>query len=310
MSELAPHRLNSFLANLTQAMRSTAETARVASIERCRIDAKAYVEQVQARTVDEAGALRSDSEADVVTIRARAKAQVDRVRVETEERVARRLDLLQQELADYNSSIELEVVRVQERVAAFQDEVARFFEEIQGADPSALANMAYEMPSPPEFDPEREALATEPEKLDREIDSEPRAEMVPPGGPRAPSGGRVAPARGALAPGTLSGAGAVRGRLYSEWYGEVERLRQIGDEDDAITLLFDIVAGAEAESQADGSPVAPRAYEELAAIYLGRNDAEEEQSILERFARQEHAPGVVASRLQERLKTLRKSPRR
>jgi len=324
VNESPPRRLNPFLADLTQAMRSAAEAARLEAIEGRRNDAKAYVDEIQARTADEAGALRLDSEADVTTIRARAKAQADQVRVETQERIARRQQLLGQELADYNSTVELEVGRVQERVAAFQDEVGRFFEALQGADPLVFANMASKMPSPPEFDVKRESSVTEPEKVDPEIAGQPRAEMAPAdapaapaGAPAAPAGGppvpavaQVAPARVPLLPGTLSGAGAVRGRLYSEWYGEVERLRESGHDDDALALLLDMVAATEAEARAEGSAVAPSAYESLAAIYRGRGDADAEQSLLERFARQEHGPSVATSRLLERRAALKKSNRR
>ena len=317
MNESPPRRLNPFLADLTQAMRSTAEAARLEAIEGRRNDAKAYVDEIQARTADEAGALRLDSEADVTTIRARAKAQADQVRVETQERIARRQQLLGQELADYNSAVELEVGRVQERVAAFQDEVGRFFEALQGADPLVFANMASKMPSPPEFDVKRESSVTEPENVDPEIAGQPRAEMAPADAPAAPAGGppvpavaQVAPARVPLLPGTLSGAGAVRGRLYSEWYGEVERLRESGHDDDALALLLDMVAATEAEARAEGSAVAPSAYESLAAIYRGRGDADAEQSLLERFARQEHRPSVATSRLLERRAALKKSNRR
>jgi hypothetical protein len=324
VNESPPRRLNPFLADLTQAMRSTAEAARLEAIEGRRNDAKAYVDEIQARTADEAGALRLDSEADVTTIRARAKAQADQVRVETQERIARRQQLLGQELADYNSAVELEVGRVQERVAAFQDEVDRFFEALQGADPLVFANMASKMPSPPEFDVKRESSVTEPEKVDPEIAGQPRAEMAPAdapaapadapaapaGGPPVPAVAQVAPARVPLLPGTLSGAGAVRGRLYSEWYGEVERLRESGHDDDALALLLDMVAATEAEARAEGSAVAPSAYESLAAIYRGRGDADAEQSLLERFARQEHGPSVATSRLLERRAALKKSNRR
>jgi hypothetical protein len=298
-------------------MRSTAETARLAAVEHCREESKTYVEQLQAQTVDEAGSLRRDSEADVATIRSRSKSQVDQVRAETEERIARRMEHLQQELADYNAAIELEVQRVQERVVAFEAEVQRFFETLlQGADPTVFANMAYRMPSPPEFDPNRPAPAPEPSKPDQQTDRGPGPQAAQAGGPAAQAGGPAASAampaamRAPIMPGTLSGAGAVRGRLYSEWYPEVERLRAIGDDEHAVILLLDIVTATEAEAQAEGSYVSPRAYDDLAAIFLARNDPEEELSILERFARQDHAPTVVAAKLLERRKVLKKQIKR
>lgn len=297
VNESAPRRPNRFLADLTQAMRSAAETVQQVSIDQCRADAKAYVEALGSQTADQAGTIKEAAEADVDTIRERSEAQVERVRAETEQRIARRRELLEQELAAHNSAIELEVERVQERVTAFQNEVGRFFDHLlQDPDPTVFANMASQIPSPPDFEPAREAPAKEPEKLGSELEGKSRAE--------------IAATRAPLAPGTLSGAGAVRGRYYPEWYPEVERLREIGDEDNAVTLLLDIVAATEAESQAEGVAVAPVAYGELAVIYRGREDAEAEISILERFARQEHAPGGVSSRLLERLSSLKGPTRR
>jgi hypothetical protein len=309
VNELAPHRLNPFLADLTQAMRSTAETAKLATVEQCRADAKAYIEHIQARTADEAGTLREDCEADLVTIRAMAKAQTDRVRVETQTRVAKRMENLEQELADYNAAIEREVQAVEQRVAAFQDEVTRFFETLlAGGDPSVFANMAWRMPSAPEFDPEIQApAATPPVPEPGPSGAAPAAPA--PAAPQAPAGPIPPAARAPLLPGTLSGAGAVRGRLYTEWYPEVERLRAIGAEADAVALLLDMVFAAEGESRADGSYIASRPYEELAGIFLARNNFEEEQSILERFNRQEHAPNAATARLLERLKVLKKTKR-
>jgi hypothetical protein len=403
LNESAPHRLNPFLADLAQAMRSTAETARVETTERCREEAKAYVEQLQARKADDIAAFRAASDADVQSIRERSKAQVDRVRVETEERVSRRRELLAQGLAQYASAVELEVQRVQERVEAFQIELTKFFEQLlEGgeADPTVFANMASRMPGPPDFDLDHETIGEETNRNGANghssangqsvatvagslpMASAPQAAPAPvaPAAPSArpapvvgsfapePAPASAAPAvtsapapvpaappapvvasapapaapapapapaaaapvrnvpvagfdaaaanRAPLLPGTLSGAGAVRGRLYSEWYGEVERLRAIGDEAGAVELLLDIVAGTEAESRAEGGPVAPQAYEELAVIYRSRDDITAEFAILERFARQEkfahqqHAPGEVGGKLLDRWNTLKKQGKR
>jgi len=298
VNESAPRRPKRFLADLAQAMHSAAETAKLASIERCGADAKAYVEALSSQTTDEAGAMKRAAGADVATIRERSKARVERVRAESQQRIARRRELLEQQLAEYDSDIELEVERVQERVTAFQNEVARVFDQLpQGADPTVFATMASQMPSPPGFeDLGRETPENERQKLDRELHGKAQAQ--------------TAAARAPLAPGTLSGAGAVRGRYYPEWYVEVERLREIGDEDSAVSLLLDIVEATEAESHADDLAVAPAAYEELAVIYRGRVGVEAEISILERFARQKHAPGAVPTKLLERLASLKGPTRR
>ena len=163
MNETAARHPNRFLADLTQAMRSTAETARQATIDQCQADAKTYVEKLHARTDDEAASLRKAAEADVSAIREWSKAEVERIRGETEQRIARRRELLEQELQEYNSAIEFEIERVQKRVSGFEEEVASFFEQLmKEADPTIFASMAAQMPDPPMFsDQDRGAITTE-----------------------------------------------------------------------------------------------------------------------------------------------------
>ena len=153
MNETAARHPNRFLADLTQAMRSTAETARQQTMEQCQADAKTYTESLHTRTDDEAASLRKAAEADVSAIRDWSKAEMERIRVETEQRISRRRELLEQELQEYNSAIELEIERVQKRVVNFEEEVASFFEQLlQEADPTVFASMAAQMPDPPAFD--------------------------------------------------------------------------------------------------------------------------------------------------------------
>jgi hypothetical protein len=315
VNESLPHRQSLLLRNLAQAMCSTAETARQESIEQCRADATAYLELAKARQVDETAAIRAAGEADFATIRERFEAQIEQVRVETE----RRLELLEQQRAGYRSTLELLIQRVEERSREFQNELARFFERLlQVSDPTVFASLASHMPSPPDFALELEPPAREPEAPDRELDLQPPAEVdpratepeIPPRELVGQARAEVAPTRMPLAPGTLSGAGAVRGRYYPEWYGEVERLREIGDEHGAVVLLLDIVSGTEAESYAEGVPVSPTAYAELADMYRARGDSIAEFSILDRFSRQSLPKGVEPSRLLTRLASLKGSTKR
>jgi hypothetical protein len=311
VNEPAPHRLNPFLADLAQAMRSTAETARTEAVERARADAKAYVERIQARMGDETAAFRNAADEDAATIQERAKTEAEQVRVETEQRIARRRERLKQELEEYKAAVEAEAQRVQERVAAFQEELTKFFEKIlEGdADPTVFANMASMMPSPPDFEGRSDGQATQVETPADAIPLPP-VQTVLAAAP-APSQANVPPAqRAPLLPGKLYGAGAVRGRLVTEWYGEVERLNAIGDINAAVDLLLDMVTGTEGESQSDGSYVASRPYEELALIYGASGDASAEFSILERFSRQQYAPGPASQRLIERMNVLKKSVKR
>ena len=111
----------------------------------------------------------------------------------------------------------------------------------------------------------------------------------------------IAAARPALAPGDETGPGTLRGHHHSAWHAEVDRLRDNGDHSAAVGLLLEIVDATEAESRAERFGVAPAAYEALAVIYRQRKDQASEVAILERFARQAHAPGALPPKLLERL---------
>jgi hypothetical protein len=317
VNELAPRRPSSLLAGLAQAMSATAEAAKIDVTARCRENATTYVERTRATSVDGLAALRSAAESDIATLRERCDAQIERLRVDTETHVARRQEILQQQLAQLDPAAETEAARVQERVAAFEAEMARLFEQLmQTTDAMTFADLASRMPSSPVFGGEPELPVPPPLRMDH------LAAQRPSGGNGTGNGNGngtgngngngpapVASSRAPLLPGALSGAGAVRGRLYWEWYGEVARLREIGDEAGAVALLLDVVAGTEAESQADGSNIAPTPYQELAAIYRGHSDNEAETSLLERFARQQHTAGAATSQLLDRLAALKKSKR-
>lgn len=150
MNEFDGHRPKQFLADLTQAMRATAEMARQATLEQCQQDALVYTEKLRARTA--AATLQKEAGADVVAIRDWSKAAMDRIRTETEERVARRHGQLEEELQECSAAVETEVQRVDELVRAFEVEVAQFFEQlVQGTDPSSFATMAARAPNPPAF---------------------------------------------------------------------------------------------------------------------------------------------------------------
>ncbi len=178
MNDTAARHPNRFLADLTQAMRATAEAARQATVDQCHADAKTYTEQLHAKTDDEAASLRKAAEADVSAIRDWSKAEVERIRVETEQRIARRRELLEQELQEYNSAIELEIDRVQKRVNSFEEEVAHFFESLlQEADPTIFASMAAQMPDPPAF-AEPEVITTDLRARREEIMRSPESEAV------------------------------------------------------------------------------------------------------------------------------------
>jgi hypothetical protein len=102
-----------------------------------------------------------------------------------------------------------------------------------------------------------------------------------------------------------SGPGYVRGRHFTEYVEEVKRLKRSGLDREAEDLLLELVSATEAEAESEAWGVAPWYYEQLAVVYRKRGDVDQEVSILERFAAQPHAPGVMPPRLLERLRKAR-----
>ncbi len=322
-------------------MRATAEAARGETIQRADQEAAAYLEQIQSRRDDDIAAFRSACEADITAIRERSKERVDKIRMETEARIGRRRETLTQSLKQHDAVIEQELQRVENRIKAFEDQLTDFFNALMArgdTDPVVFANMASMMPTPPDFEAEANGTVAALQPAAQPTPSPlpgttvvaapgvpssgngngPKAEPVRSNGNgQAPLQAPVqAPVKASnrepLLPGNLWGAGAVRGRLYSEWYPEAERLIEIGDEAAAIELLLDVVLGAEAGSYAEGTRVPARPYEQLAVIYRSRGDVAGEYSILERYARQEQLThgqflvGEVDRKLLERYNFLKK----
>lgn len=149
----ATRRPQQFLADLTQAMSATADTARLATIDQCRTDAEAHLEQLRSGQEADAVAMREAAEADVTAIREWSKAEMDRTRAETEERIALRRRQLEGELEEYDSAIETELHRVDQQIEAWEADLAVFFERLlQDSNPATVAAMAAQMPDPPAFD--------------------------------------------------------------------------------------------------------------------------------------------------------------
>ncbi len=142
-----------FLADLTQAMRSTAETARETTLERCRGEAAAFVEKLQSGSADGGKRVRRESEEDVAAIREQSRVQLDSVRAVTEQRISDRRDALARDLARLDGRLEAELTRVQDRVTQYEATLGQFFDRLlEDGDPANLARMASLMPEVPSFE--------------------------------------------------------------------------------------------------------------------------------------------------------------
>ena len=104
----------------------------------------------------------------------------------------------------------------------------------------------------------------------------------------------------------VSGPGYYGGRHFTTYVRDVHELKKSARWNDAEQLLIELVAATEADARAHNRGIAPWYYEELAKIYRRQKAYSKEVAILERFAVQEHAPGVKPPKLLERLTKARK----
>jgi len=146
---------NKFMADLTKAMQVAAESGRADTLARFAADAKTHIETIHATTATEATELRKSADDDVAAIREWSKAEIARIREETDERIVHRKSRLEREIDAHAASIQERIDRVQARVDTFEAEMAAFFERLLGEeDPTRFAAMAESLPEPPSFDGE------------------------------------------------------------------------------------------------------------------------------------------------------------
>jgi hypothetical protein len=144
---------NKFLADLTRAMQAAAESAREETLARFAADAKQHIETIHTDSAAEATELRKRADDDVAAVREWSKAEIARIREETDERINARKGRLEREIEEHAAEIEARIERVQARVAAFEAEMAAFFERLLAEDdPTRFAAMAESLPEPPPFD--------------------------------------------------------------------------------------------------------------------------------------------------------------
>ena len=142
-----------FVLDLTRAMQAAAEESRAQTMSQFQADAKTYIEEIHSRSAVEATELRKRSDEDISGIQDWSKAEIARIREETQGKIADRKQGLERELEDHAGQIEYEIDRVQSRVAGFELEMERFFEQLVAEqDPTQIAAMAQNLPEPPPFD--------------------------------------------------------------------------------------------------------------------------------------------------------------
>jgi hypothetical protein len=148
-----------FLADLTRAMQVAAQAERVETLSQYQAEAKAFIEQIQSGSSGRAGDLRKRADEDIAAIREWSKAEMARIREDTDSRISGRKTDLDGQLKRHEAHIEHEVELVQGRIDAYQDEMAAFFEQLLAIDdPTAFAAMAANLPEPPPFEIDLQAM--------------------------------------------------------------------------------------------------------------------------------------------------------
>jgi len=142
-----------FMADLTKAMLAAAESQRTMTLTQLQSDAKGYTEDIHGRSAELASDLRKRADDDVASIREWQKAEIARVKEETDQRISARKAGLETQLEHHASIIEQAIDKVQGQVTTFETEMARFFELlVVESDPTRFAAMAENLPEPPPFE--------------------------------------------------------------------------------------------------------------------------------------------------------------
>ena len=147
-----PRRDNPLVAGLVKAMREAAVASREETTARLAAEAAARIEAIRGRATTEATGLRKRADDDVSAIREWSKAEMARVRQETEDRIEARKGELATETARHAASVDRLVDQVQSTVSSFEADMDRFFGELLAeADPARLATLAEQAPDPPDL---------------------------------------------------------------------------------------------------------------------------------------------------------------
>ncbi|MFH1474991.1 MAG: hypothetical protein ABIG85_03950 [Chloroflexota bacterium] len=142
-----------FLADLTRAMQAAAEQARTSTLEQFRGDGTSVIEKIHASSATGATELRRHADDDVAAIKDWSKAEIARVREETERHIGARREQLEGQLERHAALVEHEIEKVRGRIGTFEIARGKFFDDLDGdEDPAVFAARAASLPEPPSFE--------------------------------------------------------------------------------------------------------------------------------------------------------------
>ena len=142
------------MADLTSAIRATAIAARDQALTQVDADVAQVVEAIRSGSKEGEDTLRVRSDEDIARIKEWSRAEIARIKEETENRIDARKLGLDEELAAHAAAIEGRVSEVEETAAAYKAEMDAYSLRLTSEeDPARLATMAESMPEPPVLDP-------------------------------------------------------------------------------------------------------------------------------------------------------------
>ena len=144
--------VNPLVAGLVRAMLDAAETARQDVIRGVADAAKARKDQIQVESTESEAEARSVTDSDIAEIREWSKAQMARIRGETDVRITDRKRQLEAQTGELGALHQRRLDHVQHVVDAYESEMDAFFETLFAEDdPARLAGLAQQLPEPPDL---------------------------------------------------------------------------------------------------------------------------------------------------------------
>lgn len=243
-----------FMADLSRAMQAAAQTARDEALARVSADATARIDAIGAEATTGAADLKRAADEDVTATREWSRAEIARIKEETERRIADRKARLDEELDDHAAGLRRRTDVVRDALAGYEAELTRFIEEVLAEeDPTRIATLAQRLPEPPSLEAV-ESVAVTPRRRERAPVA--ASTPTPPPAPRATA---AAGAAGATPP-----AAHPAGRAE----------REAGDTGaDAAADEAEAAALAEAQAMADAEAEARALAEAEAAARLSNEHA-------------------------------------
>ncbi|HET7828140.1 MAG TPA: hypothetical protein VFL03_01165 [Candidatus Limnocylindrales bacterium] len=151
-AKAAPKKSTRIMADLSAAIRATADAAQAQTLDQVRAESAQVVESIRSSSSDGVATLKQQSEDDIAAIREWSKAEIARIKDETDAKITARKSTLEDELAGHAAAVERRVEEVHAEVVRFEAAMAEYRERLEREDdPAQLATMAEELPESPSF---------------------------------------------------------------------------------------------------------------------------------------------------------------